>query len=195
MAALKACVAALLLALSLPSASLSCSKEEYMAKFGAEYTLHGSPEANVPYLSEGSQSIHATVTYESVCAGGGSAFEANKVEKEDVDIQVFVLKRLAESCGEADRLPTPASVTTQIAAKIDTAIDPTSMTFVAFPPDQEFELFILNERAGVQPPADATVQLGASGEPVGDKVNDTDAQLGVDLESVGLAAGAVEASA
>lgn len=154
-------------------------------QFGEEYVLHGSPQASSPHLSEGAASIHATVTYTSACEGGGSAFEAHKIEKDDMDgsMAVYVLRRLAESCPPERAQQPPQQVTTAVAAKVQGAVDPTAMTFIAFPPDQEYELFTLSERAGVvwegeggdaaEVEADASVQLSASTAGAAAAANDT----------------------
>eukprot|EP00500_Bicosoecida_sp_ms1_P007047 CAMPEP_0203816454 /NCGR_PEP_ID=MMETSP0115-20131106/15345_1 /ASSEMBLY_ACC=CAM_ASM_000227 /TAXON_ID=33651 /ORGANISM="Bicosoecid sp, Strain ms1" /LENGTH=188 /DNA_ID=CAMNT_0050725359 /DNA_START=14 /DNA_END=580 /DNA_ORIENTATION=- len=176
---------------ALACSAAACTKEEYMAKFGAEYVLRGSPEGAQPYLAAGGASIGATVEYESACAGGGSLFTANKVEKEDMDIAVYVLHRAEAQC--ASPLPAPEKFTQQILAPLDAAVDAATMTFIAFPPDQEYELFILSEKPASP---DATVQLKPTRAPEAANETEEAVAAAAAVSAAGVAAGvAAEASA
>lgn len=129
--------------LLLPGNTLSCSKEEYRAKFGAEptYELLASP---APNLQGEVVSVH--VRYRTHCAEGGSSFVARAKEMPPgMDaFDVTFLERAAPRCDD----PLPVSTTWE--GKVEVPLPAFKSSglkakplMIAFPPDGAFEIYML----------------------------------------------------
>lgn len=88
----------------------------------------------------------AEVTYSSKCEGGGSKFEAVKLDKKGKEANMYVLKRHAAVCATA--LETSTAWTGEISAAMpaERSFGALQVNFIAFPPEGEFELFMLKEK-------------------------------------------------
>jgi len=120
----------------------ACTKEEYLARFGDAYTLHGFP---LPSLSQSQTSLSATVTYDVLCDNAESltVFTVQKMEKEDQKIDAFLIHRHESICTSPSMFPSAVTETIEIAMPDGVT---TGDKFLAFPPDQVYELTLLTPR-------------------------------------------------
>jgi hypothetical protein len=124
---------------------LSCSKEEYRAKFGVEptYELLASPE---PRLAGSGDTVVAHVRYTTRCRDGGSRFKAvAKSMPPGMDtFDVTLLERFAPACDD----PLPVSTTWE--GKVEVPLPAfknnglkAKPLMIAFPPDGAYEVYML----------------------------------------------------
>eukprot|EP00232_Nephroselmis_pyriformis_P020157 CAMPEP_0182902106 /NCGR_PEP_ID=MMETSP0034_2-20130328/30205_1 /TAXON_ID=156128 /ORGANISM="Nephroselmis pyriformis, Strain CCMP717" /LENGTH=175 /DNA_ID=CAMNT_0025036689 /DNA_START=204 /DNA_END=727 /DNA_ORIENTATION=- len=155
-------LAAALLAACLPHhPAQACTKEEYAAQFGAPYVLESGGGSD-PAIEDGRLAV--TVTYESPCPGGGSEFTATFKDHEGMHI--LLASRAEPTCERA--LFAPAPVTARVSmdlpgeAKELMHIAPGGTRYIAFPPDGDYELMVLEERGA--PPSDCGGERGERNE-------------------------------
>ena len=138
-------VLAVVLALCVLASSSECTKEEYRAKFGVEplYSIDGKgigPAVEDNYFI-------GEVSYMSKCSSGGSPFLANFHEKDDGRIVLFI-SRGEPQCTE--ELPEAKKWEGTIAVPLDTAkLEPfmeQSDPLLAFPPDGDYEVYLMKRR-------------------------------------------------
>ena len=121
----------------------ACSKEEYAAKFGALYELHGKTK-NPPFVNEHGE-IVAEVTYSTFCAGGGSKFTATNMDKgQPGSVAYIVMSRSAPECNQKLQNDVVFSDTIRVPLPKNISSDERAQWFLAFPPDGDYELYLLN---------------------------------------------------
>ena len=121
----------------------ACSKEEYAAKFGGLYELHGKTK-NPPFVNEHGE-IVAEVTYSTFCAGGGSKFTATNMDKGQPDsVAYIVMSRSAPECNQKIENDVVFSDTIRVPLPKNISSDERAQWFLAFPPDGDYELYLLN---------------------------------------------------
>lgn len=122
---------------------LGCSKEEYADKFGEPYKLAGLPEKDAPVVSSSGQ-LQATVSYSTTCEQE-SSFAVEKLEKDEMNVVALVRSEL--NCVDEARLDHAREVTRRVSVDLPSEVDvSTSMTFIAFPPDGDYELYLLKQQ-------------------------------------------------
>ena len=121
----------------------ACSKEEYAAKFGALYELHGKTE-NPPFVNKHGE-IVAEVTYSTSCANGGSKFTATNMDKgQPGSVAYIVMSRSAPECNQKLQNDVVFSDTIRVPLPKNISSDERAQWFLAFPPDGDYELYLLN---------------------------------------------------
>ena len=122
----------------------ACSKEEYAAKFGAMYELHGIGAMVTPPFVKNNK-IVAEVTYETTCANGGSTFTTTNMDKgQPGNVAFIIMSRNEPECGK--KLEKPITFSGQVKVSLPTNIPEGNdkQWFLAFPPDGDYELYLLN---------------------------------------------------
>ena len=132
------------LVLGCVSGAAGCTKEEYAAHFGASYILETTPDG--PVLEAGASHVTAFVSYATPCPEGGSEFTIDVMGGEDFPT-VWALKRHEPVC---DTLNAPeATWSGRISVPVPAAAKAEGVArYLAFPPDSDLELYLLQERAG-----------------------------------------------
>jgi len=150
-----------------------CSKEQYREKFGAlpTYELHTSPVR--PSLNSGF--VSAKVTYKSKCAGGGSSFSATIKKKEHMEI--VLLSRSEPSCPEFLDAPVSHSEVVSVPLPADAGEE---KKFLAFPPDGEYELWLLAESESDKGPSPEFMAESGSNQVEGEIAQEAKQRLSAD---------------
>ena len=121
----------------------ACSKEEYAAKFGAMYELHGKTE-NPPFVNKHSE-IVAEVSYSTSCANGGSKFTATNMNKgQPGNVAYIVMSRTSPECNQKLQNDVVFSDTIRVPLPKNISSGERAQWFLAFPPDGDYELYLLN---------------------------------------------------
>ena len=131
---------------ALTSSVTACSKQEYAAKFGELYTLHGMTPHHAPFVKD--QQIVAEVTYQTKCSNGGSLFTATNMDKgQPANVAFIILSRGEPSCSTKleSAISYNAQVTVSLPSNVSRSED--AQWFLAFPPDGDYELYILLTKA------------------------------------------------
>jgi hypothetical protein len=172
-----------------------CTKEEYLAKFGASYEINVKGAEVEPGL-EGNYFV-GQVSYETTCSNGGSKFTTMFKEGGDMPFSVLIATRLEPKCAETEKVE-PFEYTGVVAIDLtangkENAFDIFSkqqFSFIAFPPDGEYETYDLKSRdstvdkalfsvTSVEPTSiDAELSVRTSS-----KINDTDQDSVDDAEA------------
>ena len=125
-----------------------CTKEEFRKKFGVEplYAMHGSGDG--PGIEDGH--FIAEVSYQSMCLNGDSIFKADFHTREETGMIVLFISREKEQCIEAERVEKHMfkghiAVKVDDDAKFESFREQTS-PLVAFPPDGDYEIYLLKTR-------------------------------------------------
>lgn len=129
----------------------SCTKEEYLDKFGEEYMIH-TKGLIVPGL-EGNKAV-ADVSYMSYCPDdGASEFTWNFLDNTDMmdGTKVLVLSRAKEIC-TSSKLEKPVLHREVAAVHIEddetlSNFKKQQFKFLAMPPDSDYEIYNLESRA------------------------------------------------
>jgi len=132
-----------------------CTKEEFAKKFGATYTLMTEPIK--PSLQNGF--VVAKVAYKSRCPDARSSFTASIKKKSNMEI-VF-MSRTEPECPVEAQLATAVQHSEIVSVPLPAEAG-TDRKLLAFPPDGEFELWLLEETDGSVLEASATVDSLAS---------------------------------
>jgi hypothetical protein len=181
----------------------ACTKEEYLASFGATYTISAK---NLEPALEGDYLV-AEISYESTCRGGGSKFSYRIKDAEETGMpySVLLVERKEPECEDADKVGSfvhVEEITLHLAddKSASLAFKAQEFRFLAFPPDGEFEIYNLKERAGTTKKeasahggegvfVDEEVSVGSSSSSSSSKRNFTDesssgaVEVGVDASS------------
>jgi hypothetical protein len=145
---------------ALTSSVTACSKEEYAAKFGEVYTLHGMTPHNAPFVKD--QQIVAEVTYQTKCSNGGSLFTATNIDKgQPADVAFIILSRGEPSC--STKLETSISYNAQVTVSLPSNVSRSEdgQWFLAFPPDGDYELYLLKSKKLPRNIVDKTFEVKA----------------------------------
>ena len=117
-----------------------CTKESYARRFGATYEIEVA-SGREPSLSEGVLRFQAR--YASTCGNGGSAFTPDVIEKEGMT--VVVVHRAEPQCEPARDEPFEWAGLVEVPISEDAMgkIEERGKAYLAFPPDSEYELYLL----------------------------------------------------
>ena len=126
-------------------ASSECTKEDYRKKFGVEPLYSLSGKGSGPAVEAGY--FIGEVSYMSKCSSGGSSFHANFHEKDDGRTVLFISReepQCAEELSEAKKWEGTVAVPLDT-VKLE-AFMQQSVPLLAFPPDGDYEVYLLKGR-------------------------------------------------
>ena len=157
-----------ILASVLLGSALSCTKEEYLAKFGLPYQIRS--KAFAPAIEGGY--LVAEVEYMSQCGEEKpkANFRADMFDPEVEELgemgKVAMLHRLDDTCER--KLDEPVKILEKIAVEIEgeslRAFKQQHFKFLAFPPDGEYEIFNLEVRERTDKSVPASTVDGRTAE-------------------------------
>ena len=161
-----------LLFLTVLEVTHSCTKEEYLASFGEAYGINVKGAAIEPGI-EGDFLV-AEVEYETTCPNGGSSFTTRLKEPAETGMpfSVLIASREKPSCENSVRVPLfkyvgVVAIDLAVSIQLDKlkSFTEQQFKFLAFPPDQEYEVYDLQSRAHTIEKRNIVEEVGVAVEP------------------------------